>query len=43
MKKGDKKIKEDSGFQNEWDGNVEATGNNKNASKEASLEINLIL
>lgn len=42
-KKGEKEIKEDSGFQNEWEGEVEATGNNRNTSKEASVEINLML
>lgn len=42
-KKGEKEIKQDSGFQNEWEGTVEATDNNRNTSKEASLEINLML
>lgn len=40
-KKGEKEIK-DSGFQNEWEGKLEATGNNRNTSKDASLEIKLM-
>lgn len=39
---GEKEIK-DLGFQNEWEGKVKATGNNRNTSKKASLEINLML